>query len=132
MSKANLVGMEVAIVVSDPWEFGTVHGTGPFFATVLQIGPNEWNPRTDAILLRLESPLIYKGVTCEYFVACPRVEGGDVNALATDAEVDCALTQTPSDRAHSPTPFDLSWWRGGIGLTGTVRRKEEVSRPPVR
>jgi hypothetical protein len=121
MTKAALEGLEVIIVVSDPWEFGTAHGSGPFLATVLQVGPKHWDSGTDAILLRLETPLVYEGITCEYFIASPRLDGGDIKALARGTEVDCTLTRIPADRAMSANPFDLSWWRGGIGLVGSLR-----------
>ena len=72
MTKIELVGMEVLIIVSDPWEFGTTHGTGPFLAAVLQIGPDQHVPGKEVVLLRLKTPPLYKGLSCEYFIASPR------------------------------------------------------------
>jgi len=124
MAKDNLIDMEVVITVSDPWEFGTMHGTGPFVARVLQVGVDQHIPGKKAILLQLETPLTYQGVTCEYFVGSPRLERGDICALTKGDEVYCSLTRIPADRATATNPFDLSWWRGGIGLIGTLRDKE--------
>lgn len=121
MAIADLSGTRLRVIVSEPWEFVTAHGAGPFRGTILQTGPNEWSPGTEAILLQLKGPLIYEGVTCEYFIACPRVEGENVNALAVGQEIHCALTRIPSERANSPNPFDLSRWRGGVALVATLR-----------
>lgn len=123
MNHAPLVGMEVMIIVSDPWDFGTVHGTGPFFGEVLQTGPGHNRPGKLAILFRLKTPLLYQGTSCEYFVASPRHEGEDIQSLGQGKEVSCALTMIPPRQATVLNPFDLSWWRGGIGLIGTLRRK---------
>ncbi len=123
MTTTNLVGIEVIIVVSDPWEFLTEHGTGPFIATVIQIGADQYVPGKKAILLQLKNPLIYNGLTCEYFIASPRLEGRNITALATGGEVYCGLTRIPADRAISSDPFDLSWWRGGVALVATLHQK---------
>jgi hypothetical protein len=127
MTKVGLIGMEMSIIVSDPWEFGTVHGTGPFIAKVLQIGIDQYIPGKELLLLQLKTPLIYQDVTCEYFIASPRLEGGDIKALvAKGDEVYCSLIRIPAERATSKNPFDLSWWRGGIGLIGTLRCSEDL------
>jgi hypothetical protein len=115
-----LEGLPVRLVVSDPWEFGTAHGTGPFPATVLAVGAKHRDPRTDAVLVRLTPPLVHDGVPVEYLIATPRLEGADVKALAAGQPVDAALTRIPAERAQSGDPFDLSWWRGGLGLIGRL------------
>ncbi len=122
MTAATMVGTDITILVSEPWEFCSVNGAGPFLATVLAVGPNHWYPTGQAILLRLRSPVTYKGAACEYFIASPRYEGGDLQKLATGTDVDCGLTHIPADRAASANPFDLAWWRGGVGLIATLRR----------
>lgn len=123
MPKASLVGMEVTIVVSNPWEFGTAHGTGPFVGRVLKVGGAEDAPGRYLVLLQLYRPLDYKDVSCEYFIASPRLESGSFDSLAEEAGVDCNLTRIPTDRATSLNPFDLSCWRGGAALLGTLRLK---------
>jgi hypothetical protein len=122
MQSRSLVGKEVAVVVNEPWDFFTAHGAGPFRAKVLQIGPDPDVPTEDAALLRLETPLIYDGVDCEYFIARRRHEDDRIDALLTGAEIHSGLTRIPADRANSENPFDLSWWRGGVGLIATLRK----------
>lgn len=113
MPKPSLEGMEVMIVVSDPWDFGTAHGTGPFVGKVLKVDRDEHVPGGQAILLQLNIPLEYRDVGCEFFVASPRPEIGSFDSLMEGVGVDCNLTRIPADRASSPNPLDLSWWRGG-------------------
>lgn len=122
MTVAELVGMRVSITVSDPWDFGTEHGTGPFAAKVLQAGSNYWVSGEDALLLQLETSLSYQGSTCEYFVATPRFEIGSLASLISGYKVECNFTRVPESRTTSANPFDLSWWRGGVGLIGTLQK----------
>jgi hypothetical protein len=75
----------------------------------------------EALLLKLHTPLSYRGINCEYFVASPRHEGTDLESLVSGAVVTFAFTRIPEDRATSANAFDLSWWRGGIGLIGTLQ-----------
>jgi len=122
MSKGQVIGMELEVVVSDPRDFGTIHGTGPFFSKVLQVHGEENVPGKGSILLRLKTPLEYEGVSCEFFVASPRLENENLRSLIEGKEVFCNLTRIPSERAASSNPFDLSWWRGGVGLIAALRR----------
>src|SRR4051812_3327762 len=113
----DLVGMHVGIVVSDPWEFGTAHGSGPFDAEIIQAGPNPNRRGKDiAALVRLKLPLQFEGTDCEYFVAQVRHEGTTMDVLRDGRPVHCNLTRVPVERASGPSALDLSWWRGGISL----------------
>lgn len=122
----HLIGEKVEIGVSDPWEFESETGTGKMPARVLQIG-REMLQRgkessTSALLLQVDQPVKYKGAICEFFVASPRHQGKDFTLLDKMA-VPCAFTLIPPDRAKSENPFDLTWWRGGIGLIGGLGLK---------
>lgn len=117
-----LIGTDVGVLVSDPWEFCSAHGNGPFGANVVDVGSNEWEPGTDALLIRLKSPVAYRGTQCEFFIVSARHQGADLAAVASGGSVLCSFTQVPAQRARSATPFDLSWWRGGIGLIGSLTK----------
>jgi hypothetical protein len=121
----HLVGKTVEMGVSDPWEFETETGTGKMTAKVLQIGREILQPGNEgsiSLLLHVVQPVKYKGVICEFFVASPRHSGKDFTLLDKMA-VPCAFTLIPPERAESNNPFDLSWWRGGIGLIGGLGLK---------
>jgi len=117
-----LEDMLVEITVSDPWEWGTEVGVTPLSAKILRWRIGE-DYRPTEILLSLLKTVMYKGVECRFFVGTPALEREHLEDIARGLAVECALTQIPEDRARSSDPFDLSWWRGGIGLTCTIRAK---------
>lgn len=112
----HLIGKQVEIGVSDPWEFESETGIGKLSARVLQ-------GSMSALLLQVDVPVKYKDVICEYFIASPRHKGKDFTLLDKKA-VPCGFTLIPRERAESENPFDLSWWRGGVGLIGGLGLKE--------
>ena len=63
----NLVGSVVAITVSDPWDFGTKLGAGPFAARVLQ-QQEDISSDEGAILVELVNPLTYHGEECRFLL----------------------------------------------------------------
>jgi hypothetical protein len=65
MSEQGAVGRQVEVHVSDPWEFGTECGVGPFLAIVVDAEPG-------ALLLRLQSPIEYRGRRFQTILARPR------------------------------------------------------------
>ncbi len=110
---------EVSIMVSDPWDWGTEFGCGPFSAVILRWKYNQ-QAKATSILLRLSEPKIFEGVNCEYFLASTRLEGSHLKDITQGKEVGCALTRIPVEQANSDEPFDLSWWRGGVGLMASI------------
>jgi hypothetical protein len=54
MSTTNLLNLAVSITVSDPWEFGTECGTGPFAGTITDVA-------SDWLIIRLAVPIAYRG-----------------------------------------------------------------------
>ena len=119
----SLVDLPIKITVSEPWEFGTLHGTGPFAGRVLYLAsdPNRSEKRA-AALIRLDKPLLFEGVTCEFFVAQSRLKNQSIETITNGVPVECGLTCVSSEHARSANPLDLSWWRGGVGLTGSLSK----------
>ena len=122
-TSVSLVGLPIKITVSQPWDFGTMHGTGPFAGQILFVGsdPNRSEKRA-AALVKLDKPLLFEGVTCEFFVAQPRLKNQSIETITSGAPVECGLTCISTERARSADPLDLSWWRGGVGLTGSLSK----------
>lgn len=54
MKPMNIIGLNVSLVVTDPWEFGTECGTGPFPGRIIDLEPTR-------ALMQLHSPIDYKG-----------------------------------------------------------------------
>ena len=122
-TSVSLVGLPIKITVSEPWDFGTMHGTGPFAGQILFVGsdPNRSEKRA-AALVKLDKPLLFEGVTCEFFVAQPRLKNQSIETITTGGSVECGLTCISTERARSANPLDLNWWRGGVGLTGSLSK----------
>lgn len=120
MELANLKGRTIQVWVSDPWDFGTEHGCGPFRATVLESRAVD-GMSGDAVVLRLSNPLDFEGVRCECLVAVPRHESSSFASLHSGAIVPSNLAVIPQDRTAAAVPLNLVRWRGGVGLVGSLQ-----------
>jgi hypothetical protein len=114
-NKTNLLDKKIDIVLVDPWDFVTVNGSGPFVADVLQFG-HDSSTKTPALLLELHLPLKCAAEECKFFMATARHDGVALAELETGKRIVCNLTVIPEEKAKSPNPFDLSWWRGGTAV----------------
>jgi hypothetical protein len=119
-----LKGLPVEITISDPWEFVTEHGSGPFAATVQAVAQEGSGPSRDLLLLRLATPIHHEGTICEYFVAGERSDRDRWADLLRGKSINCTFTRVPPEQARKGNPVDLTWWRGGVALLGSVRRAE--------
>ena len=80
MSISSLIGNRVEVLVSDPWEFGTECGVGPFVAVVLSATP-------EILLLRLEAPIEYRGERLTSLVVTPRHAPGRTDPLVSEGQL---------------------------------------------
>jgi hypothetical protein len=80
MTALPLVGTGVRILVSDPWEFGTECGVGPFAAMIL-------DAHTDALLLKLRVPIEYRGARLQTVVARARHAPGTIEPLTSEGHL---------------------------------------------
>ena len=111
-------GFVVRVVVTEPWEFDA----GPLTGTVLRMGIGADAPDVPSMLIRLSQVVTFKGKPCEYFVARPRRKELDLDVIAEGSDVDCNLTCVSPQCAGSSGAFDLSRWRGGVGLIATISK----------
>jgi hypothetical protein len=123
MAAPALVGAIATLWVSDPSDWGTDVGTEPMLVeitTVITQSPEQ------AILVKLHEPRLFRQEEVEYLVGQPRYAGARiVDDLAAGKLVLCGFTHLTKERVASADPFDLSLWRGGIGLIGSMRLKPE-------
>ena len=114
MTTNGLIGKRVQIVISDPWDFVTDHGSGRFFAVVERVGG-------DAIVIRLDSAFTSGGQAFECFVVTPRSDSDDLADLGLAGQtVNCNLAAISDESARSEHRCDLGSWRGGLGLLGSI------------
>lgn len=71
-------------------------------------------------LVEIDHPFEYAGLEYRFVVVMARHEGEVLKDAAT-LELPCNMTRTTTERASSANPCDLSWWRGGQAMIGSVK-----------
>lgn len=71
MPSKNLINARVALLVSDPWEFGTECGTDTFFGTIKDLDGEK-------ALILLDKKISYGGADYYTCVCTPRHQGKDI------------------------------------------------------
>ena len=114
---SQLVDSKVEFYVSDPWEFGTEHGCGPFQATIFRASSR-------CVLIRLDTPLTFDGTRYEYIVVAPRHDNVSLSDLETGERISCNMYQgSPNASVADPESFGIKRWRGETRmLIGDIRR----------
>jgi hypothetical protein len=127
-----LIGLRVAVQISDPWEFGTEIGTHPISAVIEQVfcSRRAWHGRVvrdEQILLRVEKPFAFKNHKCEFFLGSCRHEGDTLAILLDSLEsVPCGFTRVPAEDASSDMLFTAEHFDPArrFGLIGSVARSK--------
>ena len=78
MSVASLKDSQVSISVSEPWEFGTECGTGPFIGIVS-------DATEERLVIALTAPIAYQGKTLKTVIAGPRHKGVGTQTITQKA-----------------------------------------------
>ena len=76
MTASQLLNMVVDLTVTDPWEFGTECGDGPFRGKVIDAS-------SAALAIRLEAPLRFQGMALVMVIVRPRHTGESTDVLVT-------------------------------------------------
>jgi hypothetical protein len=80
MNSKNLIGSRVALVVSDPWEFGTECGTGPFWGDIK-------DKDIGKVLILLTKTISYGGNNYSVCICTPRHQGKDINDILNGEKI---------------------------------------------
>src|SRR5687768_15853868 len=84
---SHLIGRTATLQVSDPWEFGTQYGDAPLITTVTAV-------LDDCLLLHLQQPKAFQGLTFGYLAAHARHLGTSLSDLTQrEIAVNCAPLQ---------------------------------------
>lgn len=83
-----LIGKRVELTVDDPWEFGTIHGVGPFEATV--VAADYRDDRLVGLILEMPRQLLFENVDYSRVRVTPRHAGLDLQRLGSGV-VPCNL-----------------------------------------
>jgi hypothetical protein len=91
-------------------------------SSALDLRSSSLHATDEAALVRLDSRRRFKQQDVEHLVAYARHRGSRLlEDLVAGNLVACNFTHVTTEQAISSEPFDLSWWRGGIGLIGAMR-----------
>lgn len=104
--------MKVAVSLSDPWEMGEALGWPTLTGTVVHRGSNAW-------LLELDQPFTFSETQYRFLVASARHHGSSLES-SESGEVSCNLVRTDPGCVTGKDPCDLSWWRGGGAMIGSI------------
>jgi len=113
----HLIGRQAILEVSDPWEFGSEHGAGPFAASIDTASPQ-------GLILKLASPLTYKGLIFRSVVATARHDDKPLDTITDHGFTPVNLTPIPLHQDTSPEDAfgAAAQWRGWH-LIGGIRRR---------
>ncbi|MBN2423477.1 MAG: hypothetical protein JXR46_07880 [Calditrichaceae bacterium] len=112
-----LINKEVYIMISDPWEFGSHFGCGPFKCIIKSTKDNK-------ILLQLFEAIEYNKTTIEFLIAQSRYGFDIYDELIKEKNPVTSFTRISKSAYESSNPFDLSSWRGGLAFLGTLHLKK--------
>ena len=114
--------MRISVTISEPWELGEAIHWRALGGELTRAVEDEHGGR---VLIKLDSPIKYRGLEWQYIVGAPRHRGDRVAALQTGELVMTALTAITAQQAMSDNPFDTTSWRGGLAFVGDLRRSSE-------
>lgn len=114
-----LDGMYVQLIVSDPWDFVTAWGSGPFKAWIVEID-NSSPPR---LLLKLERPIEYRDCRFEFLVASPRHTHDSLADLPDGRSIHINALCAESGNITKEDRF-YAKWRGGLTLIGDLQKDD--------
>jgi hypothetical protein len=114
MNDAGLVGVAVSMMVSDPWEFGSECGTGPFLGAITDAD-------ADTAIIRLDHPISYGGRSFPTAMAKPRHVGDQTSSvLVKTLPANIVLLAVSISATSEVTPDSR---RGSVFVVGTVERR---------
>lgn len=118
MDRDSLIGRNLILMVSDPWDFGEEHGVGPFEVIVERISETH-------VFLKVVHPWVYMNILWEYLVGTGR--HGPLAAVLTGEKVSVNLIRgTLEDANIDLETFGAKSYRGRFGgLIGTLQLKDQ-------
>jgi hypothetical protein len=114
MSTPLIAGQIVQLHVSDPWEFGSECGVGPFTARVVDV-------REASLLLSLEPPIPFRSAQLRSVLVRPRHVGATVDAINSSAGLAANCAFFPGQFGSHSEIGDAAK-KGMVPVIGSVRR----------
>lgn len=117
MSAPNLINLSVEILVSDPWDFGTECGVGPFSGIII-------NATAEKLVIRLSKPISYSGKTLHTAAASPRHVGDSPEAVTTK-RLSANFMLLPQ-KIDSVSQLQPEVTKDGVAVVGTVEHRVQL------
>jgi hypothetical protein len=112
-----LAGMNVQLIVSDPWDFVTASGPGPYKARIVQIDSSS----PPQMLLKLDKPVEYRDNRWEFLVASPRHTDDSFSFLFSGRSIHINARCIDRNDITKGDLFGVAW-RGGLALIADLQK----------
>ena len=113
MESTQLLKRKVDLFISDPWDFGTVCGSGPFSGEITQFDERH-------ILVGLDCPISYQGITYFSVLCAVRHTGVTVRAMRAGRDMHMNLILLPM-HAECLSDIHVDDQRKGLAGIGAIR-----------
>src|SRR5690606_1106521 len=95
------------------WEFEVENGSSEFLGSIKKLSHS-------AMLLHSATHLQFGENSYTYVIFTPRHHGQDFSSLSSRQEVPCNGVGIPTKRMAEARNLDISWWRGGDAIIGSL------------
>lgn len=119
MSTINILNSQIAIIISDPWEFGTECGTGPFIGTISDV-------TNEMLIIKLLTPINYSGKNLQTAIGKSRHAGNSIDTIITKAMPANMLLLDSSIKLASEIQPNIK--QEGIAVIGTIERLSKITK----
>lgn len=111
--RSDLVGRKVILMISDPWDFGSACGVGPFLGQLRDLDD-------ERMLVVLARPISYSNAVYESAICRLRHEGTSTDELRGPARIPINITLLPT-KIMNFTAMDQDLSNEGFGAIGTIK-----------
>jgi hypothetical protein len=115
MTGVSLIGRELKLDVSDPWELAAQPGDPGLHATVVKEKHAAPDGEGESLLLELASPIQYQGVEYAAVVATARRAEPLIDSLREGRPCEASVYGIPPTNPPDD-PLSVGWWRGGLAM----------------
>jgi hypothetical protein len=116
-----LIGKRVSLIISDPWEFGTECGFGPFYGKLTDSGAEKIaDVDVQRALVTLDRPINYSNTDHVSAICHLRHEGSSLADLEAGLHVSVNITLLPIE-AQTFSAINDDDFRRGYAATGSLQ-----------
>ena len=105
--------MRVSLSLADPWEMGETLGWPTILGSVIHHSADAW-------LVEVLEPFTYADAEYRFIVVTARHAERPL-AASEAQDVPCNMIRTTHERMSAGHPCDVSWWRGGGAMIGSIK-----------